>query len=232
MLPAGWDPAVAIRSAIRDRLKQLAGELGVLAELSRIEDDDTGDVVWRLQPAYPDAAPVAWDESRTDDWAAYLTLGRATEVHVLTSPDRSADMAADTVKAHIAAVISGDFREELWRSRRTGEPVAAVGWIRDRDGVSWRPVGDRSRPLPVVGDVLYDRRVRDYPAYDPPLWDRLLAALHDRGGAYFDADETQRARGWTQTPEGARVAAEYLDIDPASAREPLLRARIEAAIRT
>lgn len=226
------DPALAIRSAIRDRLRQLARELGDLAELSKAGDDDAGDVVWRLQPAYPDAAPVAWDESRTDDWAAYLTLGRATEVHVLTSPDRSADMAADTVAAHIAAVIFGDFREELWRSRRTGEPIAAVGWIRDRDGVSWRPVGDRSRPLPVVGDVLYDHRVRDYAAYDPPLWERVLAALHDRGGAYFDADETQRARGWTQTPEGARVATEYLGIDPASAREPSLRARIEAAIRT
>lgn len=94
------DPAVVIRSAIRDRLQRLAGDLGDLAELSRV-DDDIGDVVWRLQPAYPDAAPVAWDESRTDDWAACLTLGRATEVRVLTSPDRSADVAADTVAARI-----------------------------------------------------------------------------------------------------------------------------------
>ena len=80
------DPASAIRSAIRDRLQQLAGEFGDLAELSRIQDDDAGGVVWRLQPTYPDAAPVTWDESRTDEWAAYLTLGRATEVRVLTCP--------------------------------------------------------------------------------------------------------------------------------------------------
>lgn len=187
----------------------------------------------RLQPAYADAAPVAWDESRTDDWAASLTLGTATEVRVLTCPDRSADVAADTVAAHIIPVISGDFREELWRSRRTGQPIAAVGWIRDRDrdGVSWRPVGDRSRPLRVVRDLLYEHRVRDYAAYDPPLWDRLLAALHDRGGASFDADETQRARGWTQNP-GAPVSPPSTSTStPPPPANPGC-ARIEAAIRT
>lgn len=220
--------AVAIRGAICGVLQQLADELGDLADLSRSGDDG----VSRLQPTYPGCAPVAWDERRTDDWAAYLTLGMATELRVLTSPDQSPAVAADTVAAHVARVIAGDFRELVWSFRRTGRPVAANGWVRDHAGAAWRPVGDRARPLPVLRTLLYDHGAYDYVAYDPPLWDRVLATLHDHGGTFFDADEVERARAWTQSPEGSRLAREYLDADPASARERRLRATIEAAIRS
>lgn len=226
------DAAADIRSAIRDRLRQLAADLGDHARLSQIRDGDSDASMWRLQPVYPNAAAIAWDATRTDDWAAYLTLGIGTKVRVLTSPEGPADAAVETVAAHLDRVVAGDFREELWRSQWTGQPVAAIGWIREHQDAPWPPVGNRTRPLPVIRHLIYDHDIRHYAAYDPPQWERLLDALHDRAGTYFDADEVHRAREWLQTSEGARLTRQYRDADPGSARERELRAQIEAVIRS
>lgn len=141
-------------------------------------------------------------------------------------------MAADSVGSVVASVVDGRFREQLWTSRRTGQVVAAVGWIRAHDSAAWQAIGDRSRPPPILRALRYEHRRRDDAPYDPPLWDRLLHALHERGGTCFDPDEAERARQWVATSKGGRLTREYLDVDPASRRERRLRAMIEAQIRT